>query len=119
MKTAQVISPPQSVSLPEPDVSFLIVGGLGGIGRAVAFWLMDKGAKNVLIVSRNAEEHVEAAALLEKAERGKCNLKIHNCDVSSEKSLIRLLNHVRDSMPPIRGVIDAAMALDVRIIQSL
>ncbi|CAJ2511358.1 Uu.00g069830.m01.CDS01 [Anthostomella pinea] len=44
-----------------------------------------------------------------RAEREGCNLQIQNCDIASEKGLIVLLKRVRGSMPPIRGVVDAAM----------
>lgn len=108
-----------SASLTEPNATFLIVGGLGGIGQAVALWFLDNGAKNVLIISRNAERHVETAALLQRSKQEGRNLQIRDCDVSSEENLARLLEHVRNSMPPIRGVVDAAMVLDVSIIQIL
>lgn len=107
-------STPQPFSLDDPTATYLIVGGLGGIGQAVAYWMMDKGAQNVLIVSRSAKQHPDAQRLLETAAREARNVQIHDCDVSSEQSLVRLLDHIGDSMPPIRGVVDAAMVLDVR-----
>ncbi|KAI1106150.1 hypothetical protein F4804DRAFT_59666 [Jackrogersella minutella] len=114
-----VIPSPQSVSLNEPNATFLVVGGLGGIGREMTSWLMEKGAQNVLVVSPNAEKHPGAASLLQRASREKRNLRLHNCDVSSEESLIKMLKHVSDSMPPIRGVIDAAMVLDDSVFESM
>ncbi len=109
----QVIHPLRSVSLTDADATFLIVGGLGGIGQAMASWFMDKGAQNVLVVSRSAERHAETAALLQRSKQEQRNLQIRNCDVSSEGSLARLLEDVQGSMPPIKGVVDAAMVLDV------
>jgi hypothetical protein len=35
-----------------PDVAYLIVGGLGGIGRAVANWLVENGARHLVFLSR-------------------------------------------------------------------
>lgn len=103
------------VSLTDSNATFLVVGGLGGIGRAIASWLIEKGAQNVLLVSRNAERHPDAALLLERAAHEACNLQIHNCDVSSRESLMTLLSQMRELMPPIRGVIDTAMVLSVSI----
>ncbi|KAI1204311.1 putative polyketide synthase [Annulohypoxylon truncatum] len=38
------------------DVSYLHVGGAGGLGRSIAHWLIDHGAKNLTLLSRSAEK---------------------------------------------------------------
>jgi NAD(P)-dependent dehydrogenase (short-subunit alcohol dehydrogenase family) len=40
-----------------PDVSYLIVGGIGGIGRSLCEWMVDHGAKHVIIMSRGASSN--------------------------------------------------------------
>lgn len=40
---------------------YLFVGGLGGVGRAIALWMIEQGARYVLVVSRNAALHPDAA----------------------------------------------------------
>ncbi len=44
-----------------PDASYLIVGGLGGLGRSVAHWMVDHGAKNRFI-------HTAAAPAMRKRQ---------------------------------------------------
>ena len=108
------------MSLANPEETYLIAGGLGGIGRAIAFWMMENGAKNILLVSRSAESHSSAPELVQSAMDGGCNLQIRNCDVSSESSLFKLLEYCSAiSLPPIRGVINCALVLDVRSITLL
>jgi hypothetical protein len=34
------------------DASYLLVGGLGGIGRAIASWMVENGAKYLILVNR-------------------------------------------------------------------
>jgi NAD(P)-dependent dehydrogenase (short-subunit alcohol dehydrogenase family) len=34
-----------------PNATFVIVGGLGGIGRATARWMADQGAKHLILLS--------------------------------------------------------------------
>ncbi|QKX62349.1 uncharacterized protein TRUGW13939_09508, partial [Talaromyces rugulosus] len=114
-----VTSSLKPLSFDAKDATYLIVGGLGGIGRAIASWMMDNGARNLLIVSRNAEKHPDAAILLRRAKNESRNLQIHNCDVSSEESLVALLEDVGDSLPPIRGVVDAAMVLEDSVFESM
>lgn len=110
--TAQVI--PRPFSLDDPDSSYLIVGGLGGIGRAVASWLFEKGAKNIIVTSRKAESHPSAPELSRLAAAAGCRLLIRNCDTTQEAELVALINEASKVLPPIRGVINAAMVLDVR-----
>lgn len=43
-----------SVSL-SPDVSYLIVGGLGGLGRAISRWMVEEGARSLVLLSRSTE----------------------------------------------------------------
>ena len=113
---AQVIPRPRSLSLANPDATYLIAGGLGGIGRALAVWMIDKGSKNIILVSRNAESHANAAELVRTAKAEGCNLLVRNCDVSSESDLAKLLAYCCSaSLPPIRGAINCAMVLDVRL----
>lgn len=69
----------------------MIAGGLGGAGRAIALWMVEKGAKTILLVSKNAESHPDAEELVRMARTNGCNLHVRNCNVSSEESLLELL----------------------------
>ena len=110
----QVISRPPTLSIADTDATYLIAGGLGGIGRVIALWLVEKGAKNILLVSRDAKSHPNAKELVETAESDDCNLQIQNCDVSSESSLLKLMaGRSAASQPPIKGVINCMMVRDV------
>lgn len=113
----KVVTRTRRVSLDEPNSTYLIVGGLGGIGRALAGWMVERGAKNILVVSRNAASHPEADPIKQRAAQNGCNLQVVNCDVSDEASFLRLLKSL--DMPPIRGVITAAMVLDDTIMERM
>lgn len=114
-----VISRPRPLSLTDSNATYMIAGGLGGVGRAIALWMMEKGAKTILLVSRNAESHPDAENLVRKATAEGCNLHVRNCDVSSEKGLIELLAYCSSVLPPIRGVINSAMVLDDTVLESM
>jgi NAD(P)-dependent dehydrogenase (short-subunit alcohol dehydrogenase family) len=86
---------------------------MGGIGQHIASWLMEKGAKNLLIVSRSAASSSDAPAMKAMAEADSCNLQIRSCDVGNEQSFVDMLAEVANIMPPIRGVVNAAMVLEV------
>jgi NAD(P)-dependent dehydrogenase (short-subunit alcohol dehydrogenase family) len=99
--------------------TYMIVGGVGGIGNAIAEFMIEKGAKNILIVSHNAEFHPKAIPLIRKAKADGYHVFVRNCDISDEEDLLVLLADCRGRLPPIRGVIQAAMALDDTILESL
>lgn len=86
---------------------------MGGIGQYIASWLMEKSAKNLLIVSRTAESSPDVASMRLMAEADGCNLQVRSCDVGDEDKFVELLTEVAATMPPIRGVINAAMVLQV------
>lgn len=116
----QIITRPPPISLDKYDAAYLISGGLGGIGRAVAEWIFRKGAKNVVLVSRRASSHPEAVKLREEAEAAGCRLMIRDCDVSDESSLLKLLQQVaKAGLPPITGAINGAMVLDDTVMERM
>lgn len=120
MLSLQVITRPPPVPLDKENATYLASGGLGGIGRAVAEWIIRKGAKNVVLVSRKASSHPEAAKLIEEAEAVGCRLLIRDCDVSDESSLLQLLKQVAEAgLPPITGAITGAMVLDDTVMERM
>ncbi|KAI1408612.1 polyketide synthase [Hypoxylon sp. FL1857] len=101
------------------NATYLISGGMGRIGSAIASWLIGEGAKNLLVVSRNAETHPKAAELDTIAKAADCSLHIRSCDIADEKELVKLLAECSDIMPPIQGVINASMVLDDTILERM
>ena len=100
-----------------PDASYLVVGGFGGIGRSVCHWLAERGARNLVVVSRTAGADGRADQLkleLKDTARHDVNVLGINCDISKEAELTRaLVTHARSGMPPIRGIVHGGMELKV------
>ncbi|KAF2139471.1 uncharacterized protein K452DRAFT_232273 [Aplosporella prunicola CBS 121167] len=104
-----------------PDASYLLVGGMGGIGRAIAYWMVAHGARNLVFMSRSAGRSSGGASTFVKelAEAG-CRVKPVSCDVSSEADVARAVRSVaEDGLPAIRGVIQAAMVLHDTILEQM
>lgn len=90
-----------------------------GIGLATAQWMLTKGAKNLVLVSRHATTHPAAEEMRENAKLAGCRLELHDCDVADEKSLVQLLQDCSKRLPPIRGVVNAAMVLDDTVMERM
>ncbi|KAL9123055.1 MAG: hypothetical protein Q9187_000382 [Circinaria calcarea] len=95
------------------DASYLIVGGLGGIGRSIAQWFVQHGAKHLVLLSRSAASQTSSGAFLEQLKATGCNIVTRNCNISERSELARAVNACTEGMPPVRGVINAAMVLQV------
>lgn len=78
---------------------------MGGIGRSICEWIVDRGAQHVIILSRNAQSNDILKDL-------GINVRAVACDVSDECNLKSALASCAD-MPPVRGVIQCAMVLKV------
>ncbi|MGK3989844.1 SDR family NAD(P)-dependent oxidoreductase [Sorangium sp. So ce136] len=94
----------------DPAATYLVTGGLGALGRRVAGWLFDKGARHLILTSRRAPEEPHPA-LAELEARG-CEVRIVAADVAQRGQVEELLAAARASMPPIKGVLHLAGALD-------
>jgi emericellamide synthase (highly reducing iterative type I polyketide synthase) len=79
--------------------------------------MADHGAKHILAISRSgAKEEQDQNFIGELAKKG---VKVHakKCDVSSESAVISLVQETGgEEIPPIRGVVQSAMLLKVRVV---
>ncbi|KAJ2998897.1 hypothetical protein NUW58_g172 [Xylaria curta] len=93
--------------------TYVIVGGLGGLGRVVIEWMVHKGARNLLVPSRSGVSSQAASDLVEKLKKECVHLATPKCDVSSVAEFTNALENYASSMPqaPIKGCINLAMAL--------
>jgi NADPH:quinone reductase-like Zn-dependent oxidoreductase/acyl transferase domain-containing protein len=121
-KTVITVNPDEQVKviLPElsaqlsPDRSYLIVGGMGGIGQAISKHLVQLGARNLILVSRSAEKQIESSqAFLKDLKASGCTVCVRSCDVTNEADLQRVVAESEQETAPVGGVIQAAMVLRV------
>ncbi|KAI0119752.1 hypothetical protein F4814DRAFT_458905 [Daldinia grandis] len=105
-------------TLPQ-DASYLIAGGLGGLGRAICIWMADKGAKNLILPSRSGPSSKAASELISELQKRGVKAVAPKCDVTSYSSLAKLLEDCAHTMPPVRGCINAAMALQDAVFDNM
>jgi acyl transferase domain-containing protein/acyl-CoA synthetase (AMP-forming)/AMP-acid ligase II/NADP-dependent 3-hydroxy acid dehydrogenase YdfG/acyl carrier protein len=103
---------------PRADATYLITGGHGGLGLAVARWLVEKGARHLVLLSRSGASSAGEEVAADLAAKGATVASIQ-ADVSNESDLARALSEIRNTMPPLRGVIHAAGVLDDHLLLNL
>ncbi|KAK6076193.1 beta-ketoacyl synthase domain-containing protein [Seiridium cupressi] len=112
--------PPVKSASFSPEASYLMVGGLGGIGRSIAAWFASRGAKNLIVLSRNAGSSLQTEEFVAELQELNCRVHAVDCDVANEKDLSKALTDSANlGLPPVRGVIQAAMVLKDSIIEQM
>jgi acyl transferase domain-containing protein/NADPH:quinone reductase-like Zn-dependent oxidoreductase/acyl carrier protein/SAM-dependent methyltransferase len=102
-----------------PDGTHLIVGGLGGFGLAAARWLVERGARHLALLTRSGAKTDAAKTAVAQLEQLGAGVTIFACDVADAPALEATLGEIRRRLPPLKGVIHAAMVLDDGLIANL
>ena len=93
------------------DGTYLITGGLGALGLAMARALVDAGARHVALLGRR-EPGAEAHRIITALEQAGTDVVTIQADVAAPGPTATALEALRRRMPPLRGVIHAAGVLD-------
>ncbi|WP_425117462.1 SDR family NAD(P)-dependent oxidoreductase [Archangium violaceum] len=91
-----------------PDGTYLITGGLGGLGRLTAQHLIERGARNLVLLTRDADK----AALGAPELSGQARVEAWAVDVGDPVQFEAALDRIGRELPPLRGVIHAVGVLD-------
>ncbi|GME45714.1 putative lovastatin nonaketide synthase protein [Neofusicoccum parvum] len=108
----KVIPQPPVPTRLRPDATYILSGGLGGLGRSIARWMAHHGARNLVFLSRSGDASDAAKELLQDLRRSGVKAVALSCDISREEALVNALKGCKDQgFPPFAGVIQGAMQL--------
>jgi len=102
------LGPPDTCNLFSPDGTYFLVGLTGDVGLSLLFFMQSSGARHVAVASRRPT--VDAAVLRHLKRRG-LNVSVFSLDISDKDALRKVHQQMLDTMPPIKGVVNAAMVL--------
>jgi len=126
----QIFTPDPETSIPiSPEGAYLLTGGLGGLGLAMARELAERGARGLILLSRSGlppREHWPSWKEVQPADdpvririEGVEALEVLGChvatppvDVTDATALVEILTPLLREMGPLRGVLHAAGVLD-------
>ncbi|GKT61721.1 polyketide synthase [Colletotrichum tofieldiae] len=92
----------------ESDASYLLVGGLGGLGRLVSNWMVENGASHLIYLSRNSGNTQENDRFFDELEAQGCSVVAIRGSVGSLDDVKRAIGA---ATRPVRGVINMSMVL--------
>ena len=99
--------------------TYLVTGGMDGFGLQAARWLADQGARHLVLLSRRGPATPGAEAIIAGFDGQGVQAVALACDVADEAALGAALAQVRAGMPPIAGVVHAAVAMDDALLPQL
>jgi acyl transferase domain-containing protein len=99
------------------DRAYLISGGVGGIGLALARWLGARGAGEILLISRRPGEDPEVRAALDVLTSASVPVRHVRADVGDWPALHDAVTQAASL--PVAGIVHAAGVLDDALLQNL
>ncbi|MFA6243534.1 MAG: SDR family NAD(P)-dependent oxidoreductase, partial [Candidatus Hydrogenedentales bacterium] len=95
-----------------PNATYLVTGAFGGVGLVVARWLVDSGAKHLMLVSRKGPQTDASTDLINELRERGVDVRVRQCDVGDFAQLAGIFTEVQEQMPALAGVFHLAMVLD-------
>lgn len=103
---------PSNSTLFKSDATYLLTGGLGGIGLELAHWMVEHGARHLVLAGRRAPSQAVQTRLEELHQQHGASLLPVQADIARGSDVAAVLQQIEHDLPPLRGVIHAAAVLD-------
>jgi acyl carrier protein len=100
---------PRALQL-QPEATYLVVGGFGGLGLKIGRWLAEQGARHVALLGRTPDLSSAGVAAIRAAGARVIPLA---GDVADVAQLRVLLDGLGREAPPLKGIVHAATAVSV------
>ncbi|KAJ5752415.1 hypothetical protein N7520_009332 [Penicillium odoratum] len=92
----------------DAQASYLLVGGLGGLGRSMSVWMVQRGARHLTFLSRSAGSGEHDADFVREIESMGCTVQLVKGDVTNAEDVTRAVNGV---LAPLKGIVQMSMVL--------
>ncbi|WP_437668801.1 SDR family NAD(P)-dependent oxidoreductase [Sorangium sp. So ce131] len=107
----QRVAPGFERAVVNPRGTYLVTGGLGGLGLEVMRWLVAEGARSIVLIGRS-EPAGSALAAIDSARAEGVVVTTMRADVAEPADVARVLGAIAERLPPLAGVVHAAGVLD-------
>lgn len=93
------------------DATYLITGGFGGFGRKTAMWLIDQGARHLVLTGRKGADDVDKQEFVRELESRGARVYAAACDTADFDQLASLFDTIRNDMPELKGLFHSAAVI--------
>lgn len=94
------------------EASYLLTGGLGGLGRSIASWAAEHGAHHLVFLSRAAGKGENDESYFKELRSMGCSVTFVTGKVDDENAIGEC---IQKAPRPIKGIFHLAMVLRVRL----
>lgn len=106
--TAQVKAVPRTIC--DPGRCYIIVGGLGGFGLELAHWLVDRGARSLLLTSRSGVKNGYQSRCLRLWKEAGIRVVVSKLDACNADEAAKIIEEA-GTLAPVAGIFNLAMVL--------
>lgn len=96
----------QNVLHLDPSASYLLVGGLGGIGKSLSRYMAEHGARHLVFLARSAEPAAHEPFIRELKSLG-CQVSLVQGSVTDKKAVAKAVGQAQN----LKGVLQLSMVL--------
>lgn len=100
-----------------PNKTYLLIGLTGDLGRSMCKWMVTRGARHVVLTSRNPK--IVPKWWLDQLSDMGANIVPMPMDVTSKESILEVDCTIRREMPPLGGVFNGALVITDTIFSRL
>lgn len=102
----------------ESQATYLITGGLGYLGLNTARWMVDKGARNIVLVGRN-QPSTSAKTAIAQLENLGAKVLVIEADISNQADASKIFEQIQVDYPPVRGIFHEAGVAEYQSLRDL
>ena len=99
-----------------PHKSYVIIGGLGGLGLEVAQWMSERGAKRIVLASRRGVKDSYQRYQIQQMNKNGTKVVISQNDATTQDGCNKIIEDAYQ-MGAIGGIINSALVLDDMLLE--
>ncbi|KAM5380293.1 hypothetical protein ACJZ2D_003575 [Fusarium nematophilum] len=100
--------------------TYLLAGGLGGLGRSICELLVKNGVQHIAFLSRSGASSTAARGFLEDLKKKGVDAQVYQADICDKKALEEVVKEqIALDMPPIKGVFQCAAVIKDTIFDNM
>lgn len=114
LTVSQIVPSPSPRYNFDPNATYVIGGGLGGLGQTLVDWMVGRKARHFILLSRSgAANNGAAKEMISRHAANGVEINAPSCDVADENAVRSVFEGLSQTMPPIKGCIQGSMVLRV------
>ena len=98
----------------DPKATYILVGGLGGLGRALMAWMTRRGGRYFAVITRSGAKTPEQRDFIKSMADQGAEIQVVQCDISVQDEVAAAIKQLSEERV-VKGVIHAAMVLVVSL----